>query len=177
MIPFHIPTLAAACAASFLMLSGQAPAHDYEIGSLEIDHPWSRATPAGAGVGAGYMVIRNTGSQADRLIAGDTTIAGRVEIHEMAVTDGVMTMRPIEGGLEIPAGGEVTLEPGGYHVMFMDLQEQIVEGEMFSAELVFETAGSIEVAFAVEGIGARAPADGHDHMDHGEHEEHGETAN
>ncbi len=152
--PFHTP----------------AEAHDYEVGDLVIDHPWSRATPAGARVGAGYMVIRNTGDTADRLVSGETDVAGRIEIHEMAMNDGVMTMREIAGGLEIPAGGEVVLEPGGYHMMFMGLEQGFVEGEAFDATLVFETAGPVEVEFAIEGMGARSADHGsmdHGSMDHG----------
>ena len=131
-----------------------ALAHDYRVGSLVIDHPWSRATPAGAGVGAGYMVIRNEGDTADRLVGGSAPFAGRVEIHEMAMQDGVMRMRALQDGLEIPPGGSVTLEPGGYHVMFMQLQEPLVEGEDRPATLEFANAGTVEVEFAVEGMAA-----------------------
>ncbi len=100
-----------------------AMAHGFKIGDLEIGHPWSRATLPGAKVAAGYLTIKNNGSTPDRLIAVSAEIAGTGEIHEMSVKDGVMTMRPLTDGLEIPAGGEVKLEPGAYH-----LDVQGVEG-------------------------------------------------
>ena len=127
-----------------------ALAHEYKLGNLEIIHPQARATAPGAPVSGGYMVIRNTGSEADRLIAGAADFAGKVEIHEMKMENDVMKMREIEGGLEIPAGGEVVLKPGGYHVMFMKLGEQLNEGEKRKVTLTFEKAGTIEVDFNVE---------------------------
>ncbi|RUY67895.1 copper chaperone PCu(A)C, partial [Mesorhizobium sp. M7A.F.Ca.CA.001.09.2.1] len=79
--------------------------------------------------------------------------------HEMGVKDGVMTMRPVAGGLEIPAGGKVALAPGGYHLMFMGLKRQPKQGEKFSATLTFEKAGAVSVDFAVEGMGGGAVDD------------------
>lgn len=144
-------------------------AHEFKAGDLEIGHPWSRATPEGAKVAAGYFKISNSGAEADRLVAVTGEIAGRTEIHEMAVdADGVMTMRPLAGGVEIPAGGAVTLEPGGIHVMFMDLKQGPKEGERFKGTLTFEKAGSVDVEFAVEAMG------GHGSQDAGDsHESHG----
>jgi copper(I)-binding protein len=142
-------------------------AHEFKAGDLEIDHPWSRATPPGAKVAAGYAVIRNAGSEPDRLVAVSGEIAGRGEIHEMAVdASGVMTMRPVEG-VEIPAGGTAELKPGGFHIMFLDLSAGAKEGERFKGTLTFEKAGTVEVEFAVEGMGA-APA-----HEHGAHDGHG----
>src|SRR5690554_2110175 len=96
----------AALALSFLALQMQPVlAHDYKLGDLVIDHPWSRATPEGAKVAAGYAVIRNEGPSAERLVAASGEISGRTEIHEMAIDDeGVMRMRHLAEGLEIPAG-------------------------------------------------------------------------
>lgn len=131
-----------------------AAAHGFKLGDLEIGHPWSRATPAGAKVAGGYLSVTNTGSAPDRLVAVASDISDKAELHEMAVKDGVMTMRPVEGGLEIPAGGKVELKPGAYHLMFMGLKRQPKEGESFSATLTFEKAGTVEVEFAVEAMGS-----------------------
>jgi len=142
-------------------------AHDFKVGDIEIDHPWSRATPEGARVAAGYVVIRNHGAAADRLVSATGEIAGRTEIHEMAVdAQGVMTMRPLGNGLEIPAGGAVELKPGSFHLMFLDLQRGAKEGEAFKGMLTFEKAGSVEVEYAVEAMGGQPGHDGHGH-DHG----------
>ncbi|MHA6644857.1 copper chaperone PCu(A)C [Mesorhizobium sp. A623] len=128
-------------------------AHEFKVGDLEIDHPWSRETPNGARVAGGYFTVKNTGSSADRLIAITSEISAKAEIHQMTVSDGVMTMRQVEGGLEIPAGGSVALDTGGYHLMFIDLKRQPKKGESFPATLTFEKAGSVTVEFAVEGLG------------------------
>lgn len=139
-------------------------AHEFKIGSIEIVHPWARATPAGAKVGGGYVVLKNDGA-ADRLVSATAEVAGRVEIHEMAMKDGVMTMRPLADGLPVPAHGEVALKPGSYHIMFMDLKAPLKQGESVKGSLTFEKAGTVDVTFKVEGIGASAP-------DHGSHSGH-----
>lgn len=153
---------------SLSALVSSALAHDYKIGSLAIDHPWTRATPGGAKVGGGYMTITNMGGETDRLVAGTADFAGMIEIHEMAMKDGVMRMRRLPAGLEIPPGETVELKPGGYHVMFMQLKAPLVEGDPVTATLTFEKAGSIDLEFAVEPVGARG-SDAHkmDHSGHG----------
>jgi copper(I)-binding protein len=142
-----------------------ASAHEFKAGDLEIDHPWSRAVPEGASVAGGYLTITNTGTSADRLVSISSGISGKAEVHEMAVKDGVMTMRPVEGGLEIPAGGTVALKPGAYHVMFMDLKQHPKKGEDFKATLTFEKAGAVTVDFAVQGLGETGMKMEHDHAE------------
>ena len=139
-----------------------ALAHEFKAGDIEIEHPWSRATPAGAKVAGGYFTIVNKGSAPDRLLSIASDISGKAELHEMGVKDGVMTMRPVEGGLDIPAGGKVTLGPGAYHIMFMDLKQPPKEGQMFAATLTFEKAGAVTVEFAVQAIGSAPPQEDND---------------
>lgn len=136
------------------------PAGMVKVGSLVIEQPWSRATPGGANVAGGYVKITNTGSAPDQLVSASLTGSGHGEIHEMAVKDGVMSMRPLKDGLTIPAGGSVVLAPGGYHLMFMDLTQPLKEGESVKGRLVFEKAGPVEVTFQIRGIGASMPAAG-----------------
>jgi copper(I)-binding protein len=138
-----------------LISTSMALAHSYEAGSLRIGHPWARATPGGAKVGAGYLEITNTGTEPDRLVGGSFERAGRFEVHEMKVTDGTMTMRQLEGGLTIAPGETVKLAPGGVHIMFQDLKQGLKEKEKVKGTLVFEKAGTVEVDFAVAGIGSR----------------------
>ncbi len=147
-------------AAAFASIAAFVSAHDYTKGSLKIDRPWSRATPHGAQVAGGYLVIENRGADADRLVSATSEIAGRVEIHEMTVQDGIMKMRPLPRGLEIKPGAAAKLEPGGFHVMFMNLKRPLKQGEKFKGMLVFEKAGTLEVEFTVEAMGA-SPAHGH----------------
>jgi copper(I)-binding protein len=137
-------------------------AHEFKIGDLKIEHPWSRATPTGAKVAGGYFTIVNKGSVADRLLSISSDFSEKAELHEMAVKDGVMTMRPVNGGLEIPAGGKVVLGPGSYHVMFMDLKQPPKQGEMFAATLTFEKAGTVTIKFAVQAMGSAAPQEDND---------------
>ena len=154
--------LFAALGLAVALLAATASAHEYKAGTLDIGHPWSRATLPGAKVAAGYLTVKNNGSEADRLIGASAGIAGKGEIHEMTMKDGVMIMRPVTEGVEIPAGGELKLEPGSYHLMFMGLKEPAVEGVKFPGTLTFEKAGTVNVEFAVEKAGGKA-----DHTAHG----------
>jgi copper(I)-binding protein len=154
---------AAIIGAALFALTSIAFAHDYRVGSIHIEHPWSRATPKGANVAGGYLVIENKGTAPDRLVGGSSDISGRFQIHEMSMSGGTMTMRPIEGGLEIAPGESVKFEPGGYHLMFLDLKAPPVEGQPFKATLVFEKAGNVDVEFAVEGMGAMDGMHEHHH--------------
>ncbi len=145
-------TIVAAVLAGCLALPAQA--EDATVGSLKISAPWARATPKGASVGGGYMTITNTGTAPDRLIGGSAAVAGRFEVHEMKMDNGVMKMRLVAGGIEIKPGQTVKLDPTGYHVMFVGLKQQLKQGEHFKATLEFAKAGKVDVDFAVEGIGA-----------------------
>ena len=137
-------------------------AHEFKLGDLEIEHPWSRETPDGAKVATGYLVVNNHGTSADRLVSITSPVAGKAEVHEMAVnSEGVMTMRPVEGGIEIPTGGEVALKPGAFHIMFMDLKQPPKAGVKFPGTLTFEKAGTVDVEFAVEAKGGET-----DHSKH-----------
>ncbi|MFA6964335.1 copper chaperone PCu(A)C [Bosea sp. (in: a-proteobacteria)] len=150
-------------AIALTLTSAVALGHDFATGALKIGHPWTRATPVGAKVAGGYLTLQNGGSAPDRLLGGSSDIAGRIEIHEMAVKDGVMTMRPLDKGLEVKPGASVELKPGGYHVMFMDLKRQLKEGETVKVTLSFEKAGTLPVEFAVQSVGAREPSQGSGH--------------
>lgn len=142
-------------------LAGAAAAQEIKAGDLVIEQPWSRATPAGAKVGAGYLTIRNAGTTPDRLIGGSSPVSGRLEVHEMTMKGDVMTMRPVTGGLPIEPGKAVTLAPSSYHLMFADLKSPLKRGTKFTATLEFENAGKVNVTFNVQAVGAPAPESGH----------------
>ncbi len=137
-------------------------AQTYRAGSLQIEAPWSRATPGGAKVGSGYMRIVNRGSEPDRLIGGTADTAARVEVHESSTVNGVARMRPVEGGLVIKPGETVELKPGGLHAMLVDLKRPLKEGETIKGTLEFEKAGTVAIEYRVSGIGAQS-AGGVDH--------------
>lgn len=148
--------LAVAGPATAQSSAGPGASEPIRAGALVIEGPWSRATPAGAKVAAGYLRVRNTGTEPDRLVGASLPLAGRTEVHEMATVDGTMRMRPVEG-LSIPPGGSVELKPGGLHLMFMDLSAGLKEGDDVRGTLVFERAGTVTVTFAVGGMGAGGP--------------------
>jgi len=106
---------------------------------IVVEDPWGRTSPMVTANGAFYMVLIG-GEEADRLIAADTDACGTVELHQTVMSDGVMTMQPAEGGIEIPAGGEVVLEPGGYHVMCIDKTQEFEAGDVISLTLTFDQA-------------------------------------
>ncbi|MGB3273939.1 MAG: copper chaperone PCu(A)C [Xanthobacteraceae bacterium] len=126
-----------------------------KAGDLVIVQPWSRATPGGAKVAGGFLVIENKGASADTLVGGTTGVAAKVEVHEMAVANGIMTMRELERGLPIAAGQSVTLKPGGYHIMFTGLKQPLKEGDKVPVTLQFAKAGKVDVTFDVRGVGAK----------------------
>lgn len=136
-----------------------AMAHDVTAGTLVVRHPWARATPGGAEVGGGYLTVDNEGAAPDRLLGGSFAASKGFELHSMSTDGGVMRMRPT-GPLEIPAGGSITLDPAGRHIMFTGLKRGLKKGESISGTLVFEHAGTVPVEFSVEGIGAKAPGEG-----------------
>ena len=133
-----------------------APAADYTAGAIKVSDPWSRATPKGAKIGAGYVRIKNTGSTADRLLGGSFADAGKVEVHQMTMDQGVMKMRPVAGGVEIKPGETVELKPDGMHLMFIDLKQPLKNGEQVAGTLEFEKAGTVPVQYTVGGIGEKA---------------------
>lgn len=128
----------------------------YALGQLLIEAPWSRATPGGAQVASGYLKITNRGTEVDRLTGGSLAVAAAMEVHEMAMVDGIMQMRRLDNGLEIVPGRTVELKPGGYHIMFTGLREGLKEGRPVKGTLIFEKAGTLEVEFPVAPIGAQS---------------------
>jgi periplasmic copper chaperone A len=135
-----------------------ARAEEVRAGDLVITQAWSRATPGGAKVGGGYLTIENKGSAPDRLMGGSADIAGKVQTHEMAMNNGVMTMRPLDKGLVIEPGKSVRLAPGSYHLMLLDLKSPLKQGDKVPVTLEFERAGKVSVSLEVQGVGSQGPA-------------------
>lgn len=127
-------------------------------GAVRVSGAWAPATPKGAPVGAGYMTIANDGAAAVRLTGGQSAVAERVEIHAMSTIGGVMRMRPIEGGLEVPSGGSVELKPSGMHLMLIGLKRPLVAGESVVVTLIFADGARLETPLEVRTMGS-----GHGH--------------
>ncbi|MCX9146019.1 copper chaperone PCu(A)C [Erythrobacter sp. WG] len=150
---------------------GDAPAAAETAASIiAVAEPWSRATAEGQNAGGAFMTIANTGTAADRLTGGSTPVAGRVEIHTMTMEGDVMKMRQLADGLEVPAGGEVTLKPGSFHVMLMDLKQPLKAGDKVPLTLTFAGAGALETELEVRPAGTMPAMD---HSTHGKDKPHG----
>jgi len=132
-------------------------AEDVKAGDLVISQAWSRATPGGAKIGGGYLTIENKGTAPDKLIGASADFAGKIEVHEMTTNNGVMKMRPVEGGLTIDPGKTVKLAPSGLHLMMMDLKSPLKQGDKLPLTLQFEKAGKVAVTLDVQAVGAPAP--------------------
>jgi hypothetical protein len=137
-----------------------ARAEDVKAGDLVISQPWTRATPGGAKTGGGFLTIENKGTAPDKLIGASADGAGKIEVHEMVMNEGVMKMRPVEGGLAIDPGKTVKLAPGGLHLMMTDLKSPLKKGDKMPVTLEFEKAGKVAVTLDVQGVGAPGPAAG-----------------
>jgi copper(I)-binding protein len=162
--------------AIYSAFSGKAGAEEaapVTVGNIEISSAWARAMLPGQPAGGGFLTITNKGGEADRLVGVSSAAAGKVEVHSMEIVNDVMTMRPVEGGLEIPAGATVALKPGGLHLMFMKVSEPFRDGGAVPVSLEFEKAGKIDLSLAVhkpgEGSGQGMEHSGQkmDHSGHG----------
>lgn len=158
--PLALVLLAAPAFAHEGMLHDGCPAgQTFAAGDITVTGAFTRAMLAAAKVGAGYMTISNAGTEADRLLGATTEATPTVQLHNMSVKDGVMTMAPAEGGIEVPAGGSVELAPSGLHIMFIEPHAPFKEGECVAVTLKFEKAGDLPVQLVVGPVGADAAPD------------------
>ena len=121
---------------------------------VTVTEPWVRATVASQMATGAFMTLKS--ATPARLVGASSPVAGVVEVHEMAMQDNVMRMRAVDA-LELPAGREVQLKPGGYHVMLMDLTRDLKAGETVPITLVVEQGGTrrtVEVQAVVRALGA-----------------------
>lgn len=133
-------------------------------GDLLISDFWVRAPLPNQPVAGGYLTVENSGDAGDRILSVASSVSGRAEIHEMSMQGDVMQMRPMPDGLSIPAGETVSLEPGGYHLMFMDLDGALEAGDTIDVTLTFEKAGAVDLALPVRASqDGAAASDEHQH--------------
>ena len=135
-------------------------------GEIAVTSAWTRATLPGAKVAGGFAMITNSGRTNDRLVGVSSPVAAKAELHSMNMVDDVMVMRPMDGGLVIPAGGSAELKPGGNHLMLMGLSEALKEGEKVPVTLNFESGGEIRIEMMVMPANAKE-------MKHGGHKHGG----
>jgi copper(I)-binding protein len=158
MTRFRTPILGLATIA--IAIAAPAAAHDFKVGRVTLQHPWTRAT-AGK-VGAGFVEIVNAGKTPDTLVSASSPAADKVEIHTMTMENGIMRMRPLPNGITVPAGTTASLKPGANHIMLIGLKAPLIEGKLVPLTLNFAKAGPVNVQLKVEAAGATEPA----HVDH-----------
>jgi len=134
---------------AFTLHAGVLMARDYSTGQLVIAHPWAPPTLGKQRIGVVYFTLRNQGPDTDRLLAVDLPDGGQASLHNSEMQDGVMRMRPIDAAV-IPAGGDLSLQPGGMHVMLNGLPGPLIKGGRLRLILRFEKAGPVEAEAAIE---------------------------
>jgi len=128
--------------------------------SVKVENVWARPTVAGQSGGGGFLTITG-GAAADKLVSASAGVSKNVELHKMEMDGNVMRMRPVEGGIDVPAGATVMLQPGGLHIMFIGLNKTLKAGDTFPMTLKFEKAGEVKVDVKVTTM--RADAGEHKH--------------
>jgi periplasmic copper chaperone A len=131
----------------FVLPACTPAAQGITVGSIEIISPWVMAADNGSNTAA-FMLLKNTGSDADQLVKVEFADAMETEIHETKMKNDVMEMSPV-AAVEIPAKGQVELKSGSYHVMIMGLTKELKAGEKVNVTLTFAKAGSVAVAVEV----------------------------
>jgi periplasmic copper chaperone A len=130
----------------------------FTAGAITITGAFIPATPKGAPTAAAYLRIANSGA-ADVLL-GAASAAGSATIHQMTQNGSVMQMAPVEDGLAIPAGGAVSLDPMGYHLMLTGMPQPFVAGQCVAMVLHFAKTGDLPITLNIGGIGTTtAPTD------------------
>lgn len=143
-------TVSAATALFFTAFS--AIAQEAKTPNLEIVGAFARASPKMAAAGAGFMTIKSLG-ESDRLIGFSSPACNQPELHTHIHDDGMMRMRQVES-IDVPAGGEVKLEPGSFHLMLIGLNGVLTMGENVDVTLVFEKAGAVNITLPIKKSGA-----------------------
>jgi periplasmic copper chaperone A len=146
MMSFRTSGLAVLCATAVAF-----PAFAGDASNIRIEDPYARVSSASAKSGAAFMVIQNTGATDDRLIAAQSDVAKKTELHtHKQDANGVMQMMHVEEGFAVPAGGMHMLARGGDHVMLMGLNQSLAHGDVVSVTLTFEQAGDVTVDIPVD---------------------------
>jgi len=137
---------------ALLLVAACGPAPASDAPQIKVMEPWSPSALA-AGNGAVYMMLENDGGSADKLVSVESDAAEAVELHQTKMENDVMKMSPIQGGIEVPAGGSAELKPGGMHVMLINLKKELTPGEKIPLTLNFEKSGPIKIEAEIREMG------------------------
>ena len=138
--------------------------------ALMVESAWSRELPPTAQAGAAFFTVRNHSDQADRLLSAESSIAEFAELHAHMHEGDVMRMVKVDA-IDIPAHSDLTLEPGGYHIMLINLHKPLVAGQQLPLTLHFKHAGQVAVTVQIKSSDAGTSA-AQPEMDHSEHNQH-----
>ncbi len=128
--------------------------------TVDVKGAWVRATVQGQKASGAFMQL--TAKDKAQLVSVSSPVAGVAEVHEMKMDGDVMTMRPLQGGLDLPAGKAVDLKPGGVHVMLMDLKTPLVKDTTLPLTLVFKDGKGVQFKKELKvPVSLAAPAGGH----------------
>jgi hypothetical protein len=160
-------TKIAAAAASAMLLAAPVSAaglvqscptgQTFTQGDITVSGAFSRATPPNAQSAGGYLTIHNAGAADDTLLSVTSEAAKDVSIHQMKMNGNVMEMSAVENGLPVPAGGGVSLDPMGYHLMLTGMSAPLVQGQCLDMVLHFAKAGDVTVQFNIGGYAQKVP--------------------
>jgi periplasmic copper chaperone A len=157
---FLVSSATLALAHHGVLHDGCATGQSFTSGPVTVEGAYVRATPPNARAAGAYLMLTNTGSEPATLTGATSEAAHDIEIHEMSIKDGVMEMAPVDGGLAIPPGGSVALEPMGYHLMLMGMEQPFVEGQCIEMVLHFDKAADLPIQLNIGGFAQDVPPDG-----------------
>ena len=151
-----------------LLAAGTLHAHGTHAGNIHVEEAQARATVGNQANGAAFITIENQGAAEDALLSAATSVAGKVEIHNMSMDGDVIKMRAVER-IDLKVGEKIEMKPGhGYHIMLMGLKKPLKAGESFPMQLRFRKAGKVQVTVKVMETGSAPKSGGDDDM----HEHH-----
>ena len=128
---------------------------------ITVTDAFVRAGAAQATAGAAFMTL--TSPTADRLVSASSPVAERVELHTHIMEGGIARMREVEGGIDLPAGTPVALQPGGLHIMLIGLKQPLTEGSMVDIALTFAGAPPRIIQIPVKSVAYRPHGDAAHH--------------
>lgn len=146
--------------AKFLFLALSLAASAVWAQTVSVSEAWARSTMAGQGATGAFMKLQS--KEGAKLVGASSTAAGVVQVHQMSIKGDVMSMSPVNA-LDLPAGQEVELKPGGYHIMLMDLKQALAQGKDIDLTLNFVDAKGKAFSQSIQVPVKAAPSSEHHH--------------
>lgn len=157
LIPAALAAVTILSSIPFALADDCATGQSFTKGDMTVSGAFVRATLKGAQSAGGYLSISNKGPAPDRFTGARSDAATDIGIHAMKMNGQVMEMAPIEGGIDVPAGGSASLNPMGDHLMLTGFSQPFVEGQCVTMVLHFAQAGDLPVEFNIGGIAQMKP--------------------